>query len=73
MAAHGIHKDVEAVLSAGCEECEWRAKNLLIALEDVARDLRGGFPEGLMWDANGNAVGSWSLTLPEHDLEAERQ
>ncbi len=156
MAAHGIYEDVEAVLSAGCEECEWRAKNLLIALaqmepeqidrawrraiawnrdglipneaerplfelinafarllarrkvlhyghvpgeprpgfrlvlelggaamggaedmasaiEDVGRDLRGGRREGLVWDRNGNAAGSWSLTMPELYGEAERQ
>lgn len=32
MAAHGIHDDGEAVLCAGCQECEWRAGNLPVAL-----------------------------------------
>jgi len=32
MASHGIHDDVEAVLCAGCHECEWRAGNLPVAL-----------------------------------------
>ncbi len=32
MASHGIHHDVEAVLCAGCHECEWRAGNLPVAL-----------------------------------------
>jgi hypothetical protein len=35
MAAHAIHDDVEAVLCAGCEECEWRAKNLPVALAQM--------------------------------------
>ncbi len=154
MAAHGIHTDGDAVLCAGCEECEWRAKNLAVALaqmdpehidrawrrviawktnrllpneterpllelihafalllsrrkvlpygqvpgepkpgfrlvlelgdapmsdahdvsvalQDVVLDLRRGYPEGLVWDRNGDAVGSWSLTLPANESAAD--
>lgn len=35
MAVHGIHDDVDAVLCAGCEECEWRARNLPVALAQM--------------------------------------
>ncbi len=35
MAVHSVHPDVEAVLCAGCEECEWRAKNLPAALAQM--------------------------------------
>jgi hypothetical protein len=35
MAAHSVHGDHEAVLCAGCEECEWRARNLPVALAQM--------------------------------------
>jgi hypothetical protein len=156
MAAHGIHNDVGAVLCAGCEECEWRARNLpvalaqmdpetidrawrralawktdrlvpnaaerplfetihafalllsqrkvlpygeapgdskpgfrltlelgnaamsdehdvAIALQDVVLDLRAGYPEGLVRDRNGNAVGAWSLTMPPYESADDRR
>jgi hypothetical protein len=154
MAVHGIHTDVDAVLCAGCEACEWHANNLpvalcqldpehidqawrrviawktnqllpneaelpllevihafalllsrrkvlpygqlpgepkpgfrlllelgnapmsdahdvSIALQDVVLDLRHGYPEGLVWDRAGKAVGSWSLELPGTANEGE--
>jgi hypothetical protein len=154
MAAHGVHQDRDAVLCSGCEECEWRATRLPVALaqmepeqldrawrraiawrsgelianeaerelfeaidafarllsrrkvlpygqlpgkprpgfrlvleltgtamsdpadvaltlNEVAHDVRGGFPEGLVWDRDGHPVGSWSLTLPENGGRTE--
>lgn len=35
MAVHAIHVDTDAVLCAGCEECEWRANNLAVALAQM--------------------------------------
>lgn len=156
MAVHGIHNDADAVLCAGCEECEWRANNLpsalaqmdpehidrawrraiawktgrllpneaelplfevihtfalllsrrkvlpygqlpgepkpgfrlllelgnatmsdahdvSIALQDVVLDLRGGYPEGLMRDRDGNTVGAWLLDACASQSGAEEQ
>lgn len=33
-------------------------------LEHVAGQLRGGFTSGLLMDANGNRIGSWTVTIP---------
>jgi len=35
MAAHSVHDDVDAVLCAGCEECEWRERHPAIALAQM--------------------------------------
>jgi hypothetical protein len=35
MAAHAAHDDPDAILCAGCDECEWRARHPAIALAQM--------------------------------------
>ncbi len=53
MAAHGIHEDSEAVLCSGCEECEWRSRNLEVALSQMEPEtIERAWRRMLAWKKN---------------------
>jgi len=66
MAAHSVHDDPDAILCAGCEECEWRARHPAIALAQMDPEtLEAAWRRAVAWRRGELAPNPGELALLE--------